>query len=263
MTTALINSVSFYFHLGLSQKEIISFLRHKDGHCLSERTLKRILRKHSLYRRKNYTNLNNIVAFIDEQVRRSGQLHGYRWMHLKCLHEGFIVKRETVRLALQLIDPDGVEIRSRRRLRRRQYSNGGPNFLWHLDSYDKLKPYGICINGCIDGFSRYILWLRAAKTNNDPKVIASYYWDTIDSMQGFPKCIRADQGIENVHVEKMQRFLHDECTQGAFHPPFIYGRSTAIQRIESWWGILRKHHAQFWMIFFESMRDNLYLMEAF
>ena len=27
----------------------------------------------------------------------------------------------------------------------------GPNYLWHMDSYDKLKPYGISIHGCIDG----------------------------------------------------------------------------------------------------------------
>lgn len=260
---ALVDNIKFYFNLGLSQKEILSFLKSREGHRLSERTLKRILKKNSMYRRRNYTDLNNIIPFIDEQVRKSSQLHGYRQMHLKCLQEGFTVKRETVRLALQLIDPDGVEIRRRRRLRRRQYSNSGPNFLWHLDSYDKLKPYGICINGCTDGFSRYILWLRTAKTNNDPKVIASYYYDTIATMQGFPRCIRADRGTENGHVEKMQQFLHEECAQDTSCPPFMYGRSTANQRIESWWGILRKHNTQFWINFFEAMRDNLLFEGSF
>ena len=24
--------------------------------------------------------------------------------------------------------------------------------LWHLDGYDKLKPYGFAIHGCIDGY---------------------------------------------------------------------------------------------------------------
>ena len=28
-----------------------------------------------------------------------------------------------------------------------------PNFLWHCDGYDKLKPFGIAIHGCIDGYS--------------------------------------------------------------------------------------------------------------
>ena len=27
-----------------------------------------------------------------------------------------------------------------------------------MDSYDKLKPYGIAINGCIDGFSRHAMF---------------------------------------------------------------------------------------------------------
>ena len=26
-----------------------------------------------------------------------------------------------------------------------------PNFVWHLDGYDKLKPYGFAIHACIDG----------------------------------------------------------------------------------------------------------------
>lgn len=55
--------------------------------------------------------------------------------------------------------------RSRRRLQRRVYHNKGPNYLWHLDAYDKLKPYGICIHGCIDGFSRHIMWLKAGTVN--------------------------------------------------------------------------------------------------
>lgn len=28
----------------------------------------------------------------------------------------------------------------------------GPDFVWHLDGYDKLKPYGFAIHGCIDGY---------------------------------------------------------------------------------------------------------------
>ena len=48
------------------------------------------------------------------------------------------------------------------------------NALWHMDGYDKLKPYGIAISGCIDGISRYIVWMEAYTTNNDPGVIDDY-----------------------------------------------------------------------------------------
>ncbi|KAK0154047.1 hypothetical protein N1851_003868 [Merluccius polli] len=46
-----------------------------------------------------------------------------------------------------------------------QYTNSpsvpGPNYMWHMDSYDKLTPFGIGINGCIDGFSCHIIWMQA------------------------------------------------------------------------------------------------------
>ena len=70
------------------------------------------------------------------------------------------VDRETVRLILKVLDPDGVETRSRRRLQRRKYRSKGPDYIWHIDGYDKLKPFGFCIHDAIDGHSRRILWLR-------------------------------------------------------------------------------------------------------
>jgi hypothetical protein len=72
---------------------------------------------------------------------------------------------------MRVLDKESVERRRRRRLIRRVYQNKacsfipkvpvvyygcivckkGPNFVWHLDGYDKLKPYGFAIHGCIDG----------------------------------------------------------------------------------------------------------------
>lgn len=42
------------------------------------------------------------------------------------------------------------------------YNSSGPSHQWHMDGYDKLKPYGIAIHGCIDAFSRRILWLKVS-----------------------------------------------------------------------------------------------------
>ena len=68
-----------------------------------------------------------------------------------------IISRETVRQALKILDPAGVEARSRHCLRRRIYTCKKPNYIWHIDGYDKLKPYGFCIHGAIDGYTRRIL----------------------------------------------------------------------------------------------------------
>ena len=54
--------------------------------------------------------------------------------------------------------PVGVDTRRGRALRRCLYYGKSPNRVWHLDSYDKLKPFGFESKRCIDGDSRCILW---------------------------------------------------------------------------------------------------------
>ncbi|KAL5510855.1 hypothetical protein EMCRGX_G006465 [Ephydatia muelleri] len=59
--------------------------------------------------------------------------------------------RATVMMLLAVMDPAGSRQRRMRRLQRRRYWNQGPNWCWHIDGYDKLKPYGFPIHACIDG----------------------------------------------------------------------------------------------------------------
>ncbi|XP_031333807.1 uncharacterized protein LOC116176151 [Photinus pyralis] len=157
------------------------------------------------------------------------------------------------------MDPVGVLTRKRRRLQRRKYWNKGPNYIWHVDGYDKLKPFGICISGCIDGFSRKIMWLKAGYTNNDPRVIGGYYINTVKEWNGFPRTIRTDMGTENGNIQHIQKYF-DEVTvtyqTNSRLPPFLYGSSHTNQRIESWWSILRKHNSQFWINLFSELRND-------
>jgi hypothetical protein len=254
--------IQSYFLMGLQQAEILIVLALEHNIVISERSLKRILKRLKLTRRIMYSPIEDVRKFITDQVSSSSQLHGYRWMHLKCIQSGFVVKQDTVRLILKEVDPVGVEIRKRKRLRRRQYSAKGPNFLWHIDSYDKLKPYGICINGCIDGFSRYIIWLRAGSSSSDPRVIGGYFMKCVEELSGCPEKVRTDFGTENGHVEQMQIFLRG-LEDGDHKKAFLYGASTGNQRIESWWSILRKHQSQFWINLFQKIRDDGYYDGSF
>lgn len=195
------NLIRHYFNLGYSYKEIILCLRLKHFIQISVRHLKRILRKENLFRRKNQSNVLDVAAYIDSEIQMSGSLHGYRWMHLKCIQNKLVTTHETVRELLKVMDPEGCKIRSRKRLRRRSYYSKGPNYLWHVDSYDKLKPFGICINGCIDGFSRKIIWLEAYVSSSNPKIIAGYYTNAIKNMNACPLRIRSDRGTENSYIE--------------------------------------------------------------
>ena len=76
-----------------------------------------------LFRRKNISNIENVAQFIEREIRLSGSLHGYRWMHLKCLHHGIVVQKERVRELLNTLDPAGVEMRKKGKLQRRHYAN--------------------------------------------------------------------------------------------------------------------------------------------
>ena len=89
----------------------------------------------------------------------------------------------------------GIELRRRRRLRRRQYVTKGHV---HVNSDDKFKPFVFCIHGAIDGYSRRILWLDLGPPNNNPIVLFVYH---------FVEVVRCDCETENCRVRAVQRFI--------------------------------------------------------
>lgn len=248
--------ITQYFRLGYTHLEIAATLAMSHGVALSVRTLQRHMQRLGLYRRKNQSALIDIVRFLQEQLQQSGQLHGYRFMHRKLVQDGFVVSRHVVRRLLLNLDPEGVALRKRRRLVRRRYYGRGPNFIWHIDAYDKLKPYGVGISGCIDGFSRKIIWLEANATTNDPQYIGGFFLNAVKKYGGCPRIVRTDLGTENGHVLNFQRFLRIHGDQLSGKKSCITGKSTANQRVESWWGQLRKQCSEFWMALFRCLKDD-------
>ncbi|KAK2554102.1 hypothetical protein P5673_024448 [Acropora cervicornis] len=95
-----------------------------------------------------------------------------------------------------------------------EYKTEGPNHLWHIDEYDKLKPFGFCIHGGIDGYSRRIMWLEVGPSNNDPFIVAQYCIDCVRQIGGTPRLIRPDNGTENVNIAAVQRFF--QCEENSF-----------------------------------------------
>ena len=121
------------------------------------------------------------------------------WQRLVVDHD-LVVTKETVRHTLRFLDPERVHERFRHRLQRHQYKGRGPNFLWHINGFDKLKPYGFCIHGGIDGYSRRILWLEVSISNNEPAFIAKYFVDCVKAAGGTARIVRADLGTENTYI---------------------------------------------------------------
>lgn len=245
------------FHHGY-QYDVIVALLEKKGHKMHLRTLKRRRSDLGLRRKGHDVNESEIELLIRREVEGAGRLDGYRniWHALRLRHHVHVPRSLVARL-LKKIDPDGVEDRRARRLRRRQYLSPGPNFCWHVDGFDKLKTYGIPIHGCICGYSRKILWLEVVKSNNDPSVPAKLYLDTVQSLKGCPKIVRSDCGTENVTLAAMQcslRALHtDEFAAEKAHR---FGTSPANQRIEGWWSFLQRNRSSWWISFFKDMSES-------
>ena len=109
-----------------------------------------------------------VVQAVEEELRGNGSIIDYRSMHQRLTREHHLECRHG-------LDTDHV---------RRNYSTNGPNCLWHVD---KLKPFGFCLHGAIDGCSRKILLLEVCNSYNDPRIIiiiiiiiiAKYYLDYV------------------------------------------------------------------------------------
>ncbi|MEQ2252787.1 hypothetical protein ILYODFUR_025435 [Ilyodon furcidens] len=136
--------VEKYIRDGFTTNEILDLLENSHGFKVSKRTIERILCKKHLWQCKNKTDVAEVATFIEQQLGTLGQYHDYRWMHQKCWGNGIVTDREAVRLLLRILDDEGVNLRARNRLRRHVYHN----YAWHIDGYDKIKPFGIAISGC-------------------------------------------------------------------------------------------------------------------
>jgi transposase len=247
-----------YFRLGMKYTEILMFLASVHGIQLSLRQLKRVVTKRGLSRRKNYSSTDEVVQAVERELNSSGNSIGYRAMHQRLQTDyGLVVRKDAVRRVLRVLDPEGVEARLRHRLRRRTYRGKGPNRTWHIDGYDKLKPFGFCIHGCIDGYSRRIMWLEVGPSNNNPAIICQYFLDCVKQVNCTPQIIRSDKGTENTNIAAVQRFFrrahHDEF---AGNRSFVYGKSVSNQRIEAWWSFLRRECADWWINYFKNARER-------
>ena len=71
----------------------------------------------------------------------------------------------------------------------------------------KLKRWSLCVHGCVDGFSRKILWLVSSSTNNDPIVIGNCFLQFIKKTKIVPVVSRMDKGRQNIFYEDLQLFF--------------------------------------------------------
>jgi len=137
-------------------------------------------------------------------------------------------------------DPDGNELRRQSTLRKGgQFIVKGPNHVWSIDGHEKLSSFGFEIYGCIDAYSRYIIWCYVGHSNRTQISVSKQYLETVCAMGKFPKLIHSDMGRELALLCVSHLFLRwTDKPDLSFHKACSFGTSTKNQRIEAWWNFL-------------------------
>ena len=148
-------------------------------------------------------------------------------------------------MILKEIDPVGCKPLRQHSIRRGQYTNPGLDFTWHIDDYNKLKPWGFPIHRVIDGYSR--IWLKVEQTNNSPVMIGSFYLQSNGRLGGCPVKLITDLGTENGLAALIQCFFRNNLEA---HQYVVSPRN---QRIEGWWSQFAKQRTNWWVNFFKDL----------
>jgi len=56
--------------------------------------------------------------------------------------------------------------------------------MWAVDQHDKWKRFGLALHTGIDPFAGQTRWMKVWWTNNNPKLICSYYLELVESSGG-------------------------------------------------------------------------------
>ncbi|XP_076095470.1 uncharacterized protein LOC143066425 [Mytilus galloprovincialis] len=250
--------IRHYHRIGYTHTIICHLLNQRHAVPMKYEYLKRkVLPRLGLNNRRGVSKLTDfdiVLSTIEREMGLKEDISIADMHHRLKVNYGFVVRRSLVRSIVRILDPIGTANRKGNKLKRRCYISKGPNWIWHLDQYDKLSPFGICITGCIDGFSRYMIWLKAGVTNKQPKQIAACFLQSVEERSACPHIVRADAGTENVTVAAMQNMLRENNNDSMADNSFVYGKSTHNQRIERWWGTLRSKCTDRWINHFKKLQ---------
>eukprot|EP00794_Sanderia_malayensis_P007664 gene7664-8500_t len=255
-----------YVRENLRRKEILDFVsRDYPVYLWSLGTLARRLNFFGIKYIDRTIPVENVIDAVQEELQGPGRLLGYRAMHQKLrTTQNIKVPRHLVCNVIADLDPEGVErrcVKNKARKNKIPFSAAGPNWLYSLDGHDKLMGYQnstfpIAIYGCLDTFSRKIIFLFVWESNSNPVIIGQQYLNHLHHSKKLPNFIRLDRGTETGKLATIHAFLRVQQGDTDDGTKFvIYGPSTS-NKIERWWKDLHERMEKFFKMQLNELLDR-------
>lgn len=264
------DSLAKYVAEQVKREELVDVMRVEyPWYEWSVRTLGRRL-GHFGIRYINYdTPLEDVIDAVQKEVNGPGKLLGYRALNTKLrMEHGIKVPRHLTHNVMKRVDPEGLESRrkGKKRKKRGVFSSDGPMYLLSLDGHDKMYGYQkwmypLGVYGCLDTFSRKVIFLTVIPSNSDPDVIGNLFLNYLKESLILPNYLRVDRGTETGKMATMQTYLANELQ--LFDEPtdsVIYGVSTS-NKIERFWRDLHERMELYFKNQLNCLRHNKEYLE--
>ena len=155
--------------LDYTNQEVRDMLK-QFGVNIDARQLGRLMTRENIIRNVIHVNddeLSEIIRYLRFETNTVTYGEGYRAIQSYLVTEfGLRISLHRIGRICRAVDPDGVEWRRRRMIRRRRYNCLCPYEMFHCDANLKLVNWKFYIHGCIDGYSRYIVYVKLAGRND-------------------------------------------------------------------------------------------------
>lgn len=271
----LIQRVRFYFYTyGFNDASILRDIQIQDRLQASPFAIRRIRWENGMKRRfrtseEREAALRTAIQFLESDLQQSTAIRnmgrGYLYHYVR-QQGNILVSQNRLYNFYRSILPEEVQKRREGNFKHRtDFSVPGPNFLWCLDGYEKLKRFGFQIYACVDAYSRCIIWFYVGRSATTSLSTLKQYLRTIQRLGMRPFFTRSDHGVETPLWVAAQAMLaqvgpaeisyEDEAgnqhryRQGErIQSCHMYGPSTRNIRIESWWSQLRKGATDRWIV---------------
>lgn len=273
-----------FFQLSYDDDAIADALLQQKGVAVSARTIQRIRLNNNLQRRhvteeKRAEIVQRAASFLLQDDLESGTVRGFgaSLLYTYLRTKANIVIGRNLLYQVYRSHPEFNTYAEERSLASRVHTRNfvvpGPNFMWSLDGYEKLRKIGFSIYGCIDAYSRALIWVWVGRASITALSTLKQFLRTVHQNRVRPYLTRSDHGSETplwvglqatlAGIERTSTADVTGAGEGVAHDQgdlltscHIYGPSTANQRIESWWSIFMRCCTKRWIEFATFLIDT-------